>query len=110
MLKSWSRHHSQLAIGVFSPRWSREAFKWGCSVQKHWNCLRPTAGMSEASAISMSSLSIVDESWGLVGSGNLTNAGLCGTDQGHMEFGVVLSPAQIDSAFSIYEGWWCEAD
>lgn len=55
-------------------------------------------------------LSIVDRSWGLVGSGNLTNAGLGSTDKGNVELGVVLSPQQIDAASSIYEGWWREAD
>lgn len=55
-------------------------------------------------------LSIVDGSWGLVGSGNLTNAGLGSTDKGNVELGVVLSPAQIAAASSIYAGWWREAD
>lgn len=55
-------------------------------------------------------LSIVDEAWGLIGSGNLTNAGLGSTDKGNVELGVVLSPAQIDAAASIYAQWWREAD
>lgn len=55
-------------------------------------------------------LSIVDGFWGLVGSGNLTNAGLGSTAKGNVELGVTLSPEQIDAASSIYEGWWREAD
>ena len=55
-------------------------------------------------------LSIVDRSWGLVGSGNLTNAGLGSTDKGNVELGVVLNAQQIDAASSIYEGWWREAE
>lgn len=55
-------------------------------------------------------LSIVDRSWGLVGSGNLTNAGLGSTKKGNVELGVVLDSAQMEAASSIYEGWWREAD
>lgn len=55
-------------------------------------------------------LSIVDEAWGLIGSGNLTNAGLGSTEKGNIELGVVLSPAQIGAAASIYAEWWGEAD
>lgn len=55
-------------------------------------------------------LCIVDGSWGLVGSGNLTNAGLGSTDKGNVELGVVLNPLQIEAASSIHEGWWREAD
>lgn len=53
--------------------------------------------------------SLVDSSWGLVGSGNLTNAGLGSTKVGNVELGVVLSAAQIEAAIRIYEGWWSEA-
>jgi PLD-like domain len=55
-------------------------------------------------------LSIVDSFWGLVGSGNLTNAGLGSTEKGNVELGVILDSTQIDAASSIYERWWREAD
>jgi hypothetical protein len=55
-------------------------------------------------------VSLVDSSWGLVGSGNLTNAGLGSNEKGNIELGVILSPAQIESAASIYDSWWSEAE
>ncbi len=55
-------------------------------------------------------VSIVDDAWGLVGSGNLTNAGLGSTERGNVELGVILDRTQIDSASSIYESWWREAE
>jgi PLD-like domain len=54
-------------------------------------------------------LSLIDSRWGLVGSGNLTNAGLGSTAKGNVELGVVLNPAQIAAAAAIYEDWWDEA-
>lgn len=54
-------------------------------------------------------VSLVDGSWGLVGSGNLTNAGLGSTKAGNVELGVILDRAQIEMARSIYESWWMEA-
>jgi phosphatidylserine/phosphatidylglycerophosphate/cardiolipin synthase-like enzyme len=54
-------------------------------------------------------LSIVDDFWGLVGSGNLTSAGLGSTEKGNVELGVVLNAAQIAAAASIYADWWREA-
>ena len=54
-------------------------------------------------------VSIVDSHWGLVGSGNLTNAGLGSTDKGNLELGVILSPSQIREAAAIFDGWWGEA-
>jgi hypothetical protein len=53
--------------------------------------------------------SLVDSSWGLVGSGNLTNAGLGSTKAGNVELGVILDVAQIEAASRIYDGWWMEA-
>lgn len=54
-------------------------------------------------------LSLVDSSWGLLGSGNLTNAGLGSTTQGNVELGVVLSREQIQSAAALFAEWWQEA-
>jgi len=54
-------------------------------------------------------LSIVDSQWGLVGSGNLTNAGLGSTSRGNAELGVILDQAQIEAAAAIFTGWWEEA-
>ena len=54
-------------------------------------------------------VSIADSSWGLVGSGNLTNAGLGSTDRGNAELGVVLDSDQILEAAKIFEGWWLQA-
>jgi hypothetical protein len=54
-------------------------------------------------------VSIIDGRWGLIGSGNLTNAGLGSTDKGNLELGVILSPAQIREAATVFEGWWSEA-
>jgi hypothetical protein len=55
-------------------------------------------------------VSIVDSHWGLVGSGNLTNAGLGSTERGNAELGVVLYSAQIEEAAAIFAGWWRNAD
>jgi hypothetical protein len=54
-------------------------------------------------------VSLIDSSWGLIGSGNLTNAGLGSADHNNVELGVVLSPTQIDDAASIFDQWWEEA-
>jgi hypothetical protein len=55
-------------------------------------------------------VSIIDGSWGLVGSGNLTNAGLGSTEAGNVELGVILDRVQIEAATMIYDGWWEEAE
>lgn len=55
-------------------------------------------------------VSIVDSSWGLIGSGNLTNAGLGSTERGNAELGVVLDSTQIGEAVAIFNGWLEEAD
>jgi hypothetical protein len=54
-------------------------------------------------------VSIVDSDWALVGSGNLTNAGLGSTERGNVELGVILNPVQVAVAAAIYAGWWDEA-
>jgi hypothetical protein len=50
-------------------------------------------------------LSVVDGTWGLVGSGNLTGAGL-GT--ANVELGVRLTTAQTRVAAAIFDGWWSD--
>lgn len=55
-------------------------------------------------------LSLVDSSWGLLGSGNLTNAGLGGKSHANVELGVTLDAAQITTAAQYYETWWDGAD
>lgn len=55
-------------------------------------------------------VSLVDSNWGLVGSGNLTNAGLASTDRSNVELGVVLSRAQIVEAAALFEEWWSRAE
>lgn len=54
-------------------------------------------------------VSLIDSSWGLVGSGNLTNAGLGSNDHSNVELGVVLSHAQIQVAERLFARWWEEA-
>ena len=51
-------------------------------------------------------VSVVDSHWGLVGSGNLTDAGLGGTERGNAELGVVLDEPQLDQAVAIFSRWW----
>lgn len=55
-------------------------------------------------------VSVVDSNWGLIGSGNLTNAGLGSTERGNAELGVVLDRAQINEAAAIFARWWSDAD
>jgi hypothetical protein len=54
-------------------------------------------------------VSLVDSSWGLVGSGNLTNAGLGSGNGANVELGVVLSEAQIARAEAYFDDWWDRA-
>lgn len=54
-------------------------------------------------------VSIIDRNWALVGSGNLTKAGLGGTARGNVELGVVLSGPQLAEAEDYYERWWTKA-
>lgn len=55
-------------------------------------------------------LSLTDTSWGLVGSGNLTNAGLGGEGRANVELGVVLDAEQIAGAAELFARWWAGAD
>ena len=55
-------------------------------------------------------VSLIDSRWGLVGSGNLTNAGLGSTERGNAELGVVLDNSQIDRAAAIFIDWWQASD
>lgn len=54
-------------------------------------------------------VTIVDETWALVGSGNLTESGLGHPGGGNVELGVVLDPEQAKAANAIVEEWWAEA-
>ncbi len=55
-------------------------------------------------------LSLTDTRWGLVGSGNLTNAGLGSEGHANVELGVVLDAEQIASAAELFTRWWDGAD
>src|SRR4051794_18843871 len=56
-------------------------------------------------------VSLVDSWWGLVGSGNLTGAGLGGDAYGgNYEMGVLLSPSQRKLAREIFTCWWEKAE
>jgi hypothetical protein len=55
-------------------------------------------------------LSLVDSDWGLVGSGNLTGAGLGLDGDGNVELGIELDAAQLRTAEAIYAGWWDRAE
>ena len=56
-------------------------------------------------------LSLVDRSWGLLGSGNLTSAGLGGrgSRRGNVELGVVLTNRQVREASRFFDDWWGQA-
>jgi hypothetical protein len=54
-------------------------------------------------------VSLVDSSWGMVGSGNLTGAGLGGEGGGNYEMGVLLTANQIEDATEIFAAWWSAA-
>ncbi|HET9591449.1 MAG TPA: phospholipase D-like domain-containing protein [Solirubrobacterales bacterium] len=55
-------------------------------------------------------VSLVDSGWALVGSGNLTGAGLGGEEEGgNYEMGVVLGPALRSFAAEIFVDWWHKA-
>lgn len=55
-------------------------------------------------------LSLTDANWGLVGSGNLTNAGLGSEGRANVELGVVLDAEQISGAAELFARWWADAD
>lgn len=54
-------------------------------------------------------LSLVDSAWALVGSGNLTGAGLGLDGSGNFELGVELDATQLGAAAAIYSSWWGRA-
>lgn len=55
-------------------------------------------------------VSIVDSKFGLVGSGNLTQAGLGSSIQPNLELSVSLNQKQIDDGSGIVNSWWQSAD
>lgn len=55
-------------------------------------------------------VSLIDTSWGLVGSGNLTNSGLGSEGRANVELGVVLDAGQIATAGQLFARWWEGAD
>jgi len=56
-------------------------------------------------------VAVVDDGWGLVGSGNLTGAGLGDeAGEGNYEMGVLLTSAQIEVATDTLAGWWRQAE
>jgi hypothetical protein len=54
-------------------------------------------------------VSLIDTTWGLVGSGNLTNSGLGGEGRANVELGVVLDPGQRATAAELFGRWWDDA-
>jgi phosphatidylserine/phosphatidylglycerophosphate/cardiolipin synthase-like enzyme len=55
-------------------------------------------------------VSLIDASWGLVGSGNLTNSGIGSESRANVELGVVLDAGQIANAGDLFARWWEGAD
>jgi hypothetical protein len=53
---------------------------------------------------------LVDDDWGLAGSGNLTVSGLGARAGGNVELGVVLNPPQVSAAARYFRGWWRSAE
>jgi len=54
-------------------------------------------------------VSLIDSTWGLVGSGNLTNSGLGSEGRTNVELGVVLDDGQIATAAELFLRWWEDA-
>ncbi len=80
--------------------------QWGYLDPKALSGLQ-AAGYGIASIANLhAKVALIDRDWGLVGSGNLTGAGLGG---GNYEMGVVLAPGQFSVAAEIFEAWWREA-
>jgi PLD-like domain len=52
---------------------------------------------------------VIDDSWGLAGSGNLTASGLGTQNGGNVELGVVLSRSQVSTAARHFSAWWTSA-
>jgi PLD-like domain len=76
------------------------------------NALRSlqVAGFEIASIANLhAKVSLVDSDWGLVGSGNLTGAGLGGESGGNLELGVLLDRVQVASAEKVVGDWWARA-
>lgn len=68
------------------------------------------AGFKVSSAANLhAKVSLVDSSWGLVGSGNLTGSGLGKSGGGNHELGVILTRPQIETASAIFSAWWKKA-
>jgi len=55
-------------------------------------------------------VSLIDSTWGLVGSGNLTNSGLGGAGRANVELGVILDAGRIATAAELFARWWDGAD
>ncbi len=55
-------------------------------------------------------VSLIDSSWGLIGSGNLTNSGLGSEGRANVELGVVLDDEQIATAAELFVRWWDDAN
>jgi phosphatidylserine/phosphatidylglycerophosphate/cardiolipin synthase-like enzyme len=54
--------------------------------------------------------SLIDTTWGLVGSGNLTNSGLGSEERANVELGVILDAGQIATAAELFTRWWDRAN
>jgi hypothetical protein len=52
---------------------------------------------------------LVDDTFGIVGSANLTTAGLEGPPNGNFELGVTLDVDQREAAAAVVAGWWAAA-
>jgi hypothetical protein len=50
--------------------------------------------------------SLIDTTWGLVGSGNLTNSGLGSEGRANVELGVILDSGQLATAAELFARWW----
>lgn len=69
------------------------------------------AGFEVASIANLhAKVSLVDSDWGLIGSGNLTGAGLGGEGGGNLELGVLLDRVQVESAEKMVGDWWAKAE
>lgn len=53
---------------------------------------------------------VIDDDWGLAGSGNLTASGLGAKAGGNVELGVVLTRPQVAAATRHFKDWWESAE